>query len=40
MQVGNSNYRGLLKFGIKEHMEALYEEGLLWIKSIIIQKLY
>ena len=33
MQVGNSNYRGLLKFGVKEHMEALYEEGLLYLNT-------
>ena len=33
MQVGNRNYRGLLKFGIKEHMEALYEEGLLYLNT-------
>lgn len=34
MKVYNRNYIGLLKFGTKEHLEALCEEGLLYITSL------
>lgn len=33
MKVYNRNYIGLLKFGTKEHLEALYEEGLLYLNT-------
>lgn len=33
MKIKDKNYIGLLKFGKKEHMEALYNEGLLYMNT-------
>ena len=33
MKINDKNYIGLLKFGKKEHMEALYNEGLLYMNT-------
>lgn len=33
MNIRDKNYIGLLKFGQKEHMEALYNEGLLYLNT-------
>ncbi len=33
MKIGSKNYIGLLKFGTKEHMEMLYNDGLLYLNT-------
>ena len=33
MKFGTKNYVGLIKFGEKQHMDALYNEGLLYLNT-------